>query len=183
MNVWIVLEGEDQLAILRALLPDEIQAASEFIAIGKRSNISSIARTVLVKHKEPVALVVNMNSLDAATIREKYLTTEQLLRAVSGGTPFKVIPCYPVLEAIFFSDAKVLERIFPQWRTLFNPMYFSKTPKDALDDLLANGGGPTTLSNFLDALTEADVKRLRATGPIRELISFVSEAVIQAGTI
>jgi hypothetical protein len=177
MSVWIVLEQESDLAIVKALLPDEIQFASKFIAVGQRSNISSVARTLLVKHKEPVAVVVNINSFDGPTIREKYLLMEELLRAVSGGTPFKVIPCFPVLEAIFFNAAEIMERIFPKWRTLFDPMYFCKTPKDALADLFVNGGGPKTLSKLLDALTEEDVERLRATGPIRELITFVDAVV------
>jgi hypothetical protein len=181
MNVWIVLEGESDLAIVRALLPDKIQAASEFIALGRRSNITSVARTVLVKHREPVAVVVDMDSLDVATIREKYLTTEQLLRAVSGGTPFKVIPCIPALEAIFFEVPQMLQRIFPKVQLSAFLMFFSKLPKDALAFLFANGGGPTSLSEFLDALTDEDVERLQMTGPIRDLIAFVNEVVAPVG--
>jgi hypothetical protein len=64
MNAWIVLEGQSDLAVMKALLPDEIQSVVEFIAVGGRSNISSIARTVLVKHKAPVAVVVDSDSSD-----------------------------------------------------------------------------------------------------------------------
>jgi hypothetical protein len=181
MKTWIVLEGESNLAFLKALLPDEIQTVTEFVIVGGRSNISSIARTVLVKHREPVAVVLNADTLDPATIWEKQVTTEQLLRAVSGGTRFKLILCIPALEAVFFNAPEILERIFPKWPILMNPMYYSKLPKEALADLFTNGGGPTTLSEFLDALTEEDAEHLRATGPIRELINFVSEVTNPIG--
>ncbi len=49
MNTWIVLEGESNLAFLKAHLPDKIQTVAEFVVVGGRSNVSSIARTVLVK--------------------------------------------------------------------------------------------------------------------------------------
>src|SRR5215472_10643824 len=100
MSVWIVVEGEADLAVVKALLPNEIRTVSELIPVGGRSNISSVARTLLVKHKEPVAIVRDSDSLDPSIIWEKYSTTEQLMRAVSGGTPFKVILCIPNLEAI-----------------------------------------------------------------------------------
>jgi hypothetical protein len=180
MSAWIVVEGEADLAVVKTLLPDEIRAVSELIAVGGRSNISSVARTLLVKHKEPVAVVRDSDSLDPSTIREKYTTTEQLMRAVSGGIPFKVILCIPNLEAIFFEAPEILQRIFPKVDLASYVMLYKTQPKETLAYLFTQGAGPSTLTHLLGALTDAEVNRLRATVPIRELITFTREV---SGTI
>jgi hypothetical protein len=176
MIARIVVEGLSDLAILKALLPEGIQRISELVPVGGRSNLSSIARTLLVKHKEPVAVVMDTDTLDPASIREKYLTMELMLQVVSGGVPFKVIPCKPVIETVFFEIPDILERIFPNG--LPDRMLYSKLPKEALAGLLAGGGGPTTLDQLLEALADEDVERMRMKYPIRQLIDFVSEAVV-----
>src|SRR5258708_37299119 len=109
---------------------------------------------------------MDTHTLDRATIREKHQTTEYLLQAVSAGTRFKVILCVPMLEAIFFMVPEILERIFPKVQFSTYSMFFSKQPKEALAFLFAQGGGPTTLPQLLNALTEEDAERLRAAGPL-----------------
>jgi len=175
MKTWIVLDGETDLTIVKALLPDEIQSTLEFIVVGERSNVSSIACTVLVKHKEPVVVLTDAESLEPRVIRDQYSTLDYLLRSAAGGTPCKLILCIPTIEAIFFSPPNFLERIFPKWHQLFNLMYFTKLPNYALVTLLEDGSGPTTIPKLLAALTEDEIEHLRTKGPLRDLLDFVLE--------
>jgi hypothetical protein len=127
-------------------------------------------------------MLLDTHSLDAATVREKYLTSEFLLQAVAGGTPFKVILCVPCLEAVFFSAVDILKRIFPKVSLDSYLLFFATQPKQALEFLYAHGGGPSTLAELLKALTEADIERLQVIGPVGELIAFASEMAPQSGT-
>lgn len=181
MKVWIVVEGPSDLAVLRSLLPKEVQSVCSFTPTGGRSNILSVARTLLVKHQEPVAVLTDTDSLDPAAIRDSYVTSEQLLRAAAGGIPFKVIPCIPVMESIFFESTEILSRIFPKVNHDSYVMFYKTQPKEALAFLLAQGGGPTTLAKLLQKLTEEDVEQFRATYPIPELLMFIHEVLGPVG--
>ena len=121
------------------------------------------------------------DSLDPGAIREKYVTTQELLQWASGGAPFKVILCIPELESVFFAARDILDRIFPKRIFRLSEMFYPKQPKEALAHCFAQGGGPTTLLQLLDALTDDDTKRLQAIGPIRELSDFVEEVVNPVG--
>ena len=181
MKVWIVVEGTSDAAVVRALLPTKLRAAYPLVPVGERSNISSFAQTLLVKHKEPLAVMVDTDSLDPGVIYERYVTISQLLAAVAGGTPFKVVLCIPVIEVIFFNAPDILERLFPNVDLNSYVMFYKKQPKEVLDFLFEHGGGPKNLAELLDNLTENDAERLRAIGPIRELIMFIQEVAGAVG--
>jgi hypothetical protein len=118
---------------------------------------------------------MDTDSLDPSAIRETVTSTEQLLSAVADGVPFKVVYCIPEIEAIFFEAPIDLKRIFPLYDEHFFLMYAKTRPKEALNYLLENGGGPKTLSAFLDQLTLEDIGRLRTTYQIGQLIGFANE--------
>jgi hypothetical protein len=175
MKVWIVVQGESNRVILSALLPTEIRAVTSLVAVGTRSTISSVARTLLVKHREALALVVDAYSLDASVISERHATLSQLLAAVAGDIPFKVILCAPEIEAIFFQSPDMLGRIFPGVDLNSHAMWYKARPKEVLRFLFEHGGGPKDMTALLASLTEEDVQQLRSTGPVGELIMFIQE--------
>lgn len=177
MKLMIVVEGKDDVAVLRALLPTDIVSASDMFLAGGRSTLVSFARTLLVKHRRPLAVLMDTETLDPSAIAEIVTTANHLLGAVAGGTPFRVIYCIPELEAVFFEAPIDLKRIFPKYDQHFLLMFAKSAPKKALQYLFENGGGPTTLSQFLDQLTSEDTERLRATYPINQLMDFIHEAV------
>ena len=181
MRVWIAVEGRSDVAVVRALLPAEMLAISSLVPVGGRSNISSVARTLLVKHKEPLAVMVDTDSLDSEAISERYATISQLLAAVAGDTPYKVVLCIPVIEAIFFEAQGPLGRLFPKVDLDSYAMLYKTQPREVLDLLFENGGGPKNLAKLLDGLTDKDVERLRVTGPIRQLSMFIQEVAGAVG--
>src|SRR5690242_12787494 len=102
MKLWIVVEGKTDESILRALLPKDMLKIAEFVPAGGRSSIPSLARTLLVKYQQPVAVLFDTESLDGSVISELVVTMTDLLRDVAGRTPFKVVYCMPEVETIFF---------------------------------------------------------------------------------
>jgi hypothetical protein len=175
MKLMIVVEGNSDVAILRALLSTEVLSASDMFLAEARSTLVSVARTLLVKHGRPLAVLIDTESLEPSAIAETVTTTDQLLGAVAGGTPFRAIYCIPELEVVFFEAPIGLKRIFPHYDQHFFPMFAKTRPKEALQYLFKNGGGPTNLSQFLDDLTSEDVEHLRTTDPIKQLINFADE--------
>src|SRR5260370_20266873 len=115
MKLIIVVEGKSDVAILRAVLPNDALNASDMYLAGGRATLSSFARTLLVQHHRPLALVLDTDSLNPSLIAETIATTDHLLRSVAVGTPFKVVYCIPEIEVVFFEAKIDLKRIFPRY--------------------------------------------------------------------
>src|SRR5438105_1575841 len=126
MKPTIIVEGLTHVAILRALLPAELVNACKLMPTASRSTIVSVARTHLIKHRAPTAVMLDTDTLDPTIIAETIQTTRHLVGAVAGDTPFDIIYCIPHIEAIFFEDVAALQRIFPQFGNVFI-LQFAKT--------------------------------------------------------
>jgi hypothetical protein len=162
MKPTIIMEGQTDAAILRALLPSQLLKACDLMPTTGRSTLVSIARTHLIKNHAPTAVLLDTDTLDPTIIAERIQTTRYLMAAVAGDTPFDIIYCIPHLEAIFFERTTALERIFPHFDKVFILQFAKTQPKDQLELLFQRGGGPKTLNAFLDQLTSDDVQKLRA---------------------
>ncbi len=175
MNAFVVVKGKTNVDILRALLPKSLLDVTSIVGIGSRSSLPSVARTLLVTYYEPVAVLVNTHALNEAIVQEKKQSTEELLKAVSGKVPVKVILLIPEIESVFFEAPGVLERTFGQKLPKELLLLARNNPQEALAQLFSQGNGPDGLSSLLDSLDERDREALRSTRPIRELMSFISE--------
>jgi hypothetical protein len=174
MKPTIIMEGRMDAAILRALPPPELVNACHLMPTAGRSTLVSVARTHLIKHHTPTAVLLDTDTLDPTIIAERIQTTRYLMGAVAGDTPFDIIYCIPHIEAVFFEDTTALQRIFPQFRSVFLLQFAKTPPNDQLELLFQKGGGPKTLNAFLDQPTPDDVEKLRAMYPIPHVMAFIT---------
>jgi hypothetical protein len=174
MKPTIFLEGQSDLAILRAVLPPDLLNACDLKPIAGQSTIVSVARTHLIRHHAPTAILIDTDTMDPATIAELVQTTRYLMGAVAGKTPFDVIYCIPEIETIFFVDTAPLQRIFPQFEDVYFLQFASTQPKKQLEVLFQRGGGPPDLRALLDQLASEEIDRLRSTYPIAHVIGFIT---------
>lgn len=174
MKPTIIMEGQTDAAILRALLSPELLKACHLMPIAPRSTMVSVARTYLIKHHAPTAVLLDTDTLDPTIISERIQTTRYLMAAAAGDTPFDIIYCVPHIEAIFFEDTSALQRTFPQFGNAFILQFARTQPKDQLEVLFQKGGGPSTLNAFLDQLTSDDIEKLRTMYPIQHVMAFIT---------
>jgi len=174
MKPTIIMEGQTDATILRTLLPPELVRSCHLMPTTGRSTLVYVARTHLIKNRAPTAVMLDTDTLDATIIAETIQTTRHLLGAVAGDTPFDIIYCIPHIEVIFFEDVTALQRIFPQFGKVFIPQFAKTQPKDQLEVLFQKGGGPRTLSAFLDQLTPDDVEKLRTLYPLQHVMAFIT---------
>ena len=178
MKPTILTEGSEDIAILRAVLPPELVDACEMRPTNG-STIVSLARTHIIKHHAPIAILLDMDTLDATVIAETVQTTRYLMRSVAGDTPFDIVYFVPQIEAIFFEGSIDLQRIFPDFKPYFILQFAKTQPKQQLQLLFEKGRGPANLRAFLDELTAEEVEQLRSRYPIRQLITFITNNCIQ----
>jgi hypothetical protein len=177
MKPTIVVEGRQDIAILRALLPPTLAETSQFAGAEGRSTLVSLARTFLIKYHVPTALVMDTDTMDATTIAEAVRASRHLIGAVAGETPYEIVYCIPEIETIFFDNKVDLESIFPDFKNCYFRQFALTQPKQQLDLLLKDGKGPRTLSDFLSALTSSDIEKLQKTYPIQQVSAFIRSVV------
>lgn len=177
---YIITEGAVDAAILMAVLPAELARAAVPTPVGGRSSITSVARTLLVTRRRPVAVLFDADSLEEGSIQDRVRTIEELLGAVAGRTPTRVIPLVPTIESLFF-ETGVLTRICGSPLPDEVRALQDGRPREALDRLLRRAGGPNDIEALLRRLDDADKATIRATPPIRDLIAFLGGIARPAG--
>jgi hypothetical protein len=175
MRVYLLVQGDSNLALFQRLLPAEIQKETTIVIVGERSNITSKARTLMVTRGRPVALVTDADAVEKAAINQRLQLLEELVQAAAG-VPYKIILAVPKIEAWFFEVPKFLERLSgkklsPELRELGELQ-----PKEVLRQLFKDQG-PLSVGELASKLTEREVKKLRETHPRKELIEFLTEQV------
>jgi hypothetical protein len=176
-KAYVVVDGMTHLPIIRVLLPTDLRGEVSLTPAGDRSNPVSIARTLLVMHRRPVALLVDTRSVDEGIISEKRQITLELLKAAAAGIPVRVILLIPSIEALFFAAEGFLSRVFRQPLSELVRLLARSSPKDALEWLFAHSSGPKSIKELLDGLDDEAIRALRATPPMTELINFLQETV------
>ena len=110
MKTYLLVEGQSDLAFFRRLLPPEIQPQTAIVTVGGRSNITSMARSLMVMKRRPVALVTDSDAVEKVAVEQRQQTLEELVGSASAGVPYKVILAVPEIESWFFAVPEVLER-------------------------------------------------------------------------
>lgn len=177
MNAYIVVEGLTDLNIVLSLLPQEIQQQTVVVPAGGRANLTSVARTLLVTKRKPLAVLADADTVDESSVLALRRETEELLRAVSGGVPFKVFMMVPEIEALLFRVSTAVQRITGQPLSADNMALSRYKPQQVILQLGQNKSA--IIEQIVNGLTEEELNVIRETSPIRELIAFLSEKVIQ----
>jgi hypothetical protein len=120
-------------------------------------------------------LVFDSNTTDHTVIPEMLRVISEKVGADAAGIPFDVVCFIPQIEAIFFRGDIELDRIFPRMKTVFDQVSSNTDPKQQLDVLLGQGGGPETLASFLGKLTSDEAVQIQSKEPIRRISGFLSD--------
>jgi hypothetical protein len=64
MRVYLLVEGNSDVALFKRLLPPEIEPETTVATAGERSNITSKARSLMVTKRRPLALVTDADAVE-----------------------------------------------------------------------------------------------------------------------
>lgn len=176
MKTYLLVEGQSDLAFFRRLLPPDIQPQTTIVTAGGRSNITSIARSLMVTRRRPLALVTDSDAVEKAAVEQRLRTLDELVGSATAGVPYKVILAVPEIESWFFAVPEVLERLSGQKLSTEQRELGKLRPKEVLRQLFKDPG-LLFVDKLAGALTESEVKTLRESEPRKELIEFLTEQV------
>ena len=177
MKAYVVVEGPSDASILQTVIPRELLREIILTPGGGRSNIASIARTLLVSRRRPVAVFGDADTIDERLFHERIRSIKELLESVAAGLPTKVILVVPEIEILFFQAPRVLPRLFGDPLPEEVRQMAITQPKKALDCLFKLSRGPNSIADLLHSFDHEELGSLRATPAVKELIEFLRESV------
>lgn len=111
MKVYIVAEGQTDVALLQRLLQGRLGTDVEFVSGGGRSAAISLAQSLLLARLQPVALVMDADSVVIERVHEQENIYYDLLQARAMGVPFRVLLAVPAIEFLFFESPDILREL------------------------------------------------------------------------
>ena len=172
-RVYILVEGPSDAAFLRRILPEEVLGNAELVTTGGRAGIPSLARSVLVRRKSPVAIVMDSDSIDPEVIEERQQSTEELIRAADISVPVKVVCAIPEIEAWFFVSRETVERVVGQKVSEEELFLGQRDPRGMLQRLAERGGRRWDIKRAISELDTSDVEQIRGIPEVGELSEFL----------
>jgi hypothetical protein len=173
MRAYIIVEGQSDARILRALLPDELLEDTEIVSAGGASAAKSLARSLLVRRQTPVAIVMDADSVAPERIQECRQSIEEVVESVAGGVPVKAVVAAPAMETILFYDETMLARVFGPGLSEHLLSLARIQPQDALKKLFDQSDHVKNLDAILNSLTRQDIQILQKSSILQELIAFL----------
>jgi hypothetical protein len=102
---YIVVEGPADADWLRGALPPESLEDVAIVPGGGLSGATSMARTLLVTRRKPLALVFDANAEHPEVVGERFQSVQEIVGMVAGRVPFRVVMAVPSLEALWAPGA------------------------------------------------------------------------------
>lgn len=174
-RVYLLVEGPNDEAFLRRVLPDESQSGVEWINAGGSSGIPSLARTLLVRRKCPLAVVMDSDSVEPDMIEERRESTAELISAADASVPVKVVMAIPEIEGWLLAAPESIERIFGQKMSEEWLALGKSDPRRALRWLAERNQRSWDINQAIGALDDQDIQRIRAVPELAELSAFLQE--------
>jgi hypothetical protein len=175
VSATIVTEGQLDEALIGQLLRSHPALRDLNIrvrAAGGRSAAQSKARTILTERREPVALVVDADTVDPRAVQQQRGFLEARLEQTAPPEEWRVILIVPEIEVLLFEDEKILQALVPQKPSPEDLIRARYEPKRVLERLLEKAGGRAALDARL-RLGIVDLQSLWRSEALRPLEEFL----------
>jgi hypothetical protein len=177
-QAYVVTEGKRDVELLKRVLPERIVRATEFVPGHGKDSARSLARSILASKRLPVALVVDADTDDEPTIRERESFLDYYLRQAAAGIPFRVFTAIPEIEAVFFEDRAFVEEITKQHFSTGDWEFARRHPKEFLTRSLREGPeGPAVSQAVIETLSGETVRAIQQHPLVRGLTEFLSSVI------
>jgi hypothetical protein len=172
-QVYILVEGPTDAEFLRRILLPDVLADAEVFPAGGNSGIPSLARSILVRRKKPVVVVMDADTNDPDLIAERRDSMEELIRAADSSTPVKVVAAVPEIEAWFFAAPDALARTFGAPLPSECVLRGQTDPKGTLQHLAQKNKIAWEPSRAISLLDHKDIDNIRAVRDVTEINTFL----------
>ena len=166
-EVFLIAEGDTDIALLKKLIPDRYTKDIRFIAGKGYSAATSLASSLLYNKSDSyVILVLDADTTDPTLVQERYDFLDWQLRRMSVDRSYKIFLFIPMIEALFINHG-VVKRYGDN----------SFDPKSILADALNKKN--ISLNKFIENLSSYDLNKIRGDQTVQSIIKTVQQEPVQ----
>jgi hypothetical protein len=173
MIAYVLMEDKSDVELLKRLIPSDLMVGVKVVTAPSLSSLTSIATTLLVDRKKPLAIVVESKTTDDDRVEERRLSIEESLWPRAAGVPVDIILAVPSLEIAFFHNPQVLEEIVGRRLTAEQIEFARALPTTVLSTMI-EGSAFNNTHEIIDAANPLQLEIFRSSPAIAELSSFLS---------
>ena len=182
MKCYVITVGRRNELLLRRVLAPELERTNGSLIVtsqDERTGAWSLARTILVANRAPVAVCVGSLSVDPIAIEESRWFFEDGL-GVAHRSLWHLALTIPDVLSLLFANRAILESLVGSV-TDVQLLRGHYDPNVTLPELLKERG--ISDEEFDRRLAQADLTPLRQLSPVRELVEFVAQACANTGRL
>ncbi len=179
MTNYVVTEGSRDVEILSAVARQFLPGRRIVFVDGQgKSNAVSLARSLLSARKQPVAFVVDADTVDRDLIHEQRQTLESLLGLVAVRSLWTAALFEPTLERCLFRDLGFAERLFGGLLSERQRVLAEYDPRRLLQELSRERWHTEDKEHaeLLRRLSQHDLTPLTEEPAIRDMVKFLEKA-------
>ncbi len=168
MAAYVVTQYPSDAEMLRRSLPPELLGTIVFVPAGNLSDVKSLACSLIVARRIPVAVVLDAHTTDPELLCERQQGLDEVIGFVTSSVPFRVILVIPTIE----------EALYPRLSDRLKASVASNGSGSAEPISLGNAdqAPPTPFLELLDTLTPDEIESARNTPAVKELVEFLRQS-------
>lgn len=110
-SAYIVTDNQETSQLLHQILPQNLLVEIQIIASSTRSGALSLASSIMLEKRRPVALVLDAETTEPKQIQEKYSFISSLLLPASAEVSYKILLPSPSAQTLTDPNHPMLKEL------------------------------------------------------------------------
>ncbi|OJT22481.1 hypothetical protein BO221_22140 [Archangium sp. Cb G35] len=176
VRAYVVTENEFDQELIQALLTRRFGKSAREIHVRAADNKQrawTIVDSLLSNRKGPTALIVDADTIDHDLTMEQQTELETMFGSSARKHMWLVVLAKPEVEAVFFSDRGLLERVTGKKVSELDIARAALGPRAALLKLLPKPRSGLGAKQLVKKLSESDFEKIISSEAFHPLIEFI----------
>ncbi|WPB81656.1 hypothetical protein KYC5002_21375 [Archangium violaceum] len=184
VRAYVVTENEFDKELIQALLTRRFGRSAREVHVRAEDNKQyawTTADALLSNRRGPTALIVDADTIDHALTMEQQTELETMFGTSARRHMWLVVLAKPEVEAVFFSDRRLLERVTGKKVSELDIARAALGPRAALLKLLPKPRSGHGAKQLVKKLSEPDFEKIISSEAFHPLIEFIQRWLAASG--
>ncbi|WNG58524.1 hypothetical protein F0U59_30105 [Archangium gephyra] len=184
VRAYVVTENEFDKELIQALLTRRFGRSAREVHVRAEDNKQyawATADALLSNRRGPTALIVDADTIDHALTMEQQTELETMFGTSARRHMWLVVLAKPEVEAVFFSDRRLLERVTGKKVSELDIARAALGPRAALLKLLPKPRSGHGAKQLVKKLSEPDFEKIISSEAFHPLIEFIQRWLAASG--
>ncbi len=168
----LITEGKfDNLLLQKVLSKNLLEKVKISEGMGQSSALS-LARSFAAKGNNKILLVIDTDTFDENTIKEKFNYAESVLKMITSNSDVRIIQFVPEVDSLLFMDKTFIESFFDTKISDLEFSLYQRDPKFAYVQLSKGKSVKDVRQKILSEIDENVIKTIQSNSKIKDIENF-----------